>query len=180
VKFRKAPAQLWQGLGTFLALGPHVSFGGGEAAFGLCDDETWLSSDPPIKQTIELQLLFLLFFFHANNMAGEGVSHEEIWDDSALLNSWDDALAEYKVGITTPILWQFETINWPIRRNTTAWLPRAKPSTWVNWKKLSRQIQQIQSPTSNNKNSNNLQTKRSTPQSSIRKLLLARAQRHNL
>jgi len=30
-------------------------------------------------------------------MAGDGASHEEIWDDSALLNSWDDALAEYKV-----------------------------------------------------------------------------------
>ncbi|KAM0689482.1 hypothetical protein Q7P36_010353 [Cladosporium allicinum] len=29
-------------------------------------------------------------------MAGDGASHEEIWDDSALLNSWDDALAEYK------------------------------------------------------------------------------------
>lgn len=25
------------------------------------------------------------------------MSHEEIWDDSALQNSWDDALAEYKV-----------------------------------------------------------------------------------
>lgn len=24
-------------------------------------------------------------------------SHEEIWDDSALVNSWNEALAEYKV-----------------------------------------------------------------------------------
>jgi len=37
-------------------------------------------------------------------MAGEGASHEEIWDDSALLSSWDDALAEYKVGNKFPIL----------------------------------------------------------------------------
>jgi hypothetical protein len=36
-------------------------------------------------------------------MAGDGASHEEIWDDSALLNSWDDALAEYKVGDASPI-----------------------------------------------------------------------------
>lgn len=25
------------------------------------------------------------------------VSHAEIWDDSALVNSWNDALEEYKV-----------------------------------------------------------------------------------
>ena len=25
------------------------------------------------------------------------LSHAEIWDDSALVQSWDDALAEYKV-----------------------------------------------------------------------------------
>ena len=25
------------------------------------------------------------------------LSHAEVWDDSALLQSWDDALAEYKV-----------------------------------------------------------------------------------
>ena len=30
-------------------------------------------------------------------MKGENLSHEEIWDDSALQDSWDDALAEYKV-----------------------------------------------------------------------------------
>jgi hypothetical protein len=58
----------------------------------------------PFKQTIELFFHSLPFFFQANNMAGDGVSHEEIWDDSALLTSWDDALAEYKVGIRTPIL----------------------------------------------------------------------------
>ena len=26
------------------------------------------------------------------------LSQEEIWDDSALIQSWDEALAEYKVG----------------------------------------------------------------------------------
>lgn len=27
------------------------------------------------------------------------MSHEEIWDDSALVESWDEAVAEYKVTI---------------------------------------------------------------------------------
>ena len=27
------------------------------------------------------------------------LSHAEVWDDSALLQSWDDALAEYKVSL---------------------------------------------------------------------------------
>lgn len=30
-------------------------------------------------------------------MAAEGLSHNEIWDDSALVRSWNDALEEYKV-----------------------------------------------------------------------------------
>lgn len=25
------------------------------------------------------------------------LSHDEVWDDSALVNSWNDALQEYKV-----------------------------------------------------------------------------------
>jgi len=28
------------------------------------------------------------------------LSHSEIWDDSALINSWDEALEEYKVCVT--------------------------------------------------------------------------------
>jgi hypothetical protein len=32
----------------------------------------------------------------------KGLSQEEIWDDSALLQSWDEALNEYKVSITSP------------------------------------------------------------------------------
>ena len=28
------------------------------------------------------------------------LSEEEIWDDSALVNSWNEALEEYKVGLT--------------------------------------------------------------------------------
>jgi hypothetical protein len=28
-----------------------------------------------------------------------GVSHEEIWDDSALIDSWNEALEEYKVNL---------------------------------------------------------------------------------
>lgn len=27
----------------------------------------------------------------------QNLSHEEIWDDSALVHSWNDALDEYKV-----------------------------------------------------------------------------------
>jgi hypothetical protein len=27
------------------------------------------------------------------------LSHEEIWDDSALVRSWDEAVEEYKVGV---------------------------------------------------------------------------------
>ena len=33
--------------------------------------------------------------------AKTGLSHDEIWDDSALIQSWDDALEEYQVGVTT-------------------------------------------------------------------------------
>ncbi|GAB7334989.1 hypothetical protein MBLNU13_g06857t1 [Cladosporium sp. NU13] len=29
-------------------------------------------------------------------MKGDNLSHEEVWDDSALQDSWNDALAEYK------------------------------------------------------------------------------------
>lgn len=28
------------------------------------------------------------------------LTHDEIWDDSALVNAWDEALQEYKVSIT--------------------------------------------------------------------------------
>lgn len=31
------------------------------------------------------------------------LTHDEIWDDSALVNAWDEALQEYKVSIT-PLL----------------------------------------------------------------------------
>lgn len=33
---------------------------------------------------------------HATNTATENLSHEEIWDDSALIRSWDDAVKEYE------------------------------------------------------------------------------------
>lgn len=33
--------------------------------------------------------------------AKPGLSHDEIWDDSALIQSWDDALEEYQVGVAT-------------------------------------------------------------------------------
>lgn len=28
----------------------------------------------------------------------ENLTHEELWDDSALIDSWNEALEEYKVG----------------------------------------------------------------------------------
>lgn len=31
------------------------------------------------------------------------LSEEEIWDDSVLIESWDEALAEYKVSIRMPL-----------------------------------------------------------------------------
>lgn len=36
-------------------------------------------------------------------MGGEHVelSQEEVWDDSALIDSWNEALAEYKVRVST-------------------------------------------------------------------------------
>jgi len=30
--------------------------------------------------------------------SSQALSHEEIWDDSALIRSWDEAVAEYEVG----------------------------------------------------------------------------------
>lgn len=29
----------------------------------------------------------------------QGLTHDEIWDDSALVDSWNEALEEYKVGL---------------------------------------------------------------------------------
>ncbi|KAJ4326696.1 hypothetical protein N0V84_002922 [Fusarium piperis] len=33
----------------------------------------------------------------------ENLTHEELWDDSALIDSWNEALEEYKVGKTDEI-----------------------------------------------------------------------------
>lgn len=33
---------------------------------------------------------------HTSNTGNENLSHEEIWDDSALIRSWDDAVREYE------------------------------------------------------------------------------------
>lgn len=33
---------------------------------------------------------------HTSNNANDNLSHEEIWDDSALIRSWDDAVREYE------------------------------------------------------------------------------------
>lgn len=37
-------------------------------------------------------------------MADQNLSHEEVWDDSALIDSWNEAFEEYKVGPLPPPL----------------------------------------------------------------------------
>jgi hypothetical protein len=34
------------------------------------------------------------------NTSGANLTHEEIWDDTALVRSWDEAVAEYNVQIS--------------------------------------------------------------------------------
>lgn len=36
--------------------------------------------------------------------SGEDLTHEEVWDDSALLDSWNEAVEEYKVSDDFPLL----------------------------------------------------------------------------
>lgn len=55
------------------------------------------------------------------------MNHEEVWDDSALIDSWNEALAEYKVGHRIEITEPFADIC----RNTTVFMPRAAVfGTW--------------------------------------------------
>jgi hypothetical protein len=44
-------------------------------------------------------------------MKGDNLSHEEVWDDSALQDSWDDALAEYKVCLQVSLFTMFNVLT---------------------------------------------------------------------
>lgn len=58
----------------------------------------------------------------------ENLSHEEVWDDSALIDSWNEALQEYKVGLS--ILFAVPLLT--IGRNITVSTHRAGVfETWV-------------------------------------------------
>lgn len=37
-------------------------------------------------------------------MAGNKLSHAEVWDDEALISSWNEALDEYKVNFATHVM----------------------------------------------------------------------------
>lgn len=52
-------------------------------------------------------------------MKGDNLSHEEVWDDSALQDSWDDALAEYKVCRSMSMFMMLTVLTYS-DRNTTA------------------------------------------------------------
>ena len=52
-----------------------------------------LHSFKDVTATIETQIL------DVPNMAEEDLSHAEVWDDSALVKSWNEAFEEYKVGL---------------------------------------------------------------------------------
>jgi hypothetical protein len=57
----------------------------------------------------------------------DDLTHEEIWDDSALIDSWNDALAEYKVSLHKA----FHVVSVNLFRNTTASRRRvALSKTW--------------------------------------------------
>lgn len=58
----------------------------------------------------------------------QNLTHEEIWDDSALVDSWNDALLEYKVRQQSgPEISCLDTFNANRNiRNTTVFIPRGE------------------------------------------------------
>lgn len=56
----------------------------------------------------------------------EVLSHEEMWDDSELIDSWNQALDEYKVCVSDAPLVHPACLT--LRRNTTAFLRRGGAS----------------------------------------------------
>jgi len=49
--------------------------------------------------------------------SSEQLTHEEIWDDSILVNTWDEALQEYKVSLS--VSWP-QANTWPDKQNPCA------------------------------------------------------------
>ena len=58
--------------------------------------------------------------------SSEQLTHEEIWDDSILVNTWDEALQEYKVSFN---------VSWP-QANT--WLGKQNPCASETEKKSTK------------------------------------------
>lgn len=48
------------------------------------------------------------------NAQSPSLSHAQVWDDSALLRSWDAALAEYKVSLSLSL-----SVRSPVRSSFT-------------------------------------------------------------
>ena len=60
-------------------------------------------------------------------MADGNISHAEMWDDSELLDSWNDALEEYKVRLIAPgSTAQYRSLL-SNDRSITAWQQKARP-----------------------------------------------------
>lgn len=52
------------------------------------------------------------------------LSQAEVWDDTALLQSWNDALEEYKASLMSPVAYSFTNFF----SSTTAFMPKANAS----------------------------------------------------
>lgn len=87
------------------------------------------SGEASAKQQINLgcqfSVLFIHLFFHRPDRRIDGIkskiaamesetapSHDEIWDDSALVNSWNEALEEYKVRDGAPYRLMGALLSW--------------------------------------------------------------------
>lgn len=55
----------------------------------------------------------------------QNLTHDEVWDDSALVDSWNDALGEYKVLCTS---WKLTSKTLTVFRNIIAYIGMAATS----------------------------------------------------
>lgn len=77
--------------------------------------------------TSYLTRLYNLFSFKMGTKQAD-LSHEEVWDDSALIDSWNEALQEYKVSFAFEPAVPTLTAS----RNTTVFMPKvAVFATWI-------------------------------------------------
>lgn len=85
-------------------------------------------------QYLDLILRLLNYNINCYTSAIMAPSHAEIWDDSALVNSWNDALEEYKV-IQNDKNPAHERIAKSSHRNIIALRPKER--MWIlSWNKL--------------------------------------------